>query len=189
MITAGYSVAALALLCTAGLAIWSHTHAGQHNRFMHDGPVMIMYGLGAWLLLPLGWIGSVGYFMAVVACNLWFVVRVCPHCPYHDRADRPSLYCVLASRLTDKGDPQLFASQFRSSTGLLALNWILPVIGGIIALRRSHEWTYCLTLLTAFGLIAFYLVPIASRPSCVRCVNKEACPYGKRVKGTKLSGS
>jgi hypothetical protein len=179
----------LALLSTAGLAAWSHAHAGQHNRFMHDGPVMIMYGLGAWLFLPVGWIWSVGYLTAVLVCNLWFVARVCPHCPYHDRTDGPSLYCALASRLADKGDPQLFASRFRSYTGVLALNWVLPIIGGVVVLWRSHAWAYCLTLLTAFGLIAFYLVPTASRPSCVRCVNREACPYGKRVKGTDVSAS
>jgi hypothetical protein len=184
MITAGYIVGALALLSTAGLTAWSHAHPDQHNRFMHDGPVMIMYGLGAWLFLPIGWLWSVTYLMTVALCNLWFVVRVCPHCVYHDRTDGPSLYCALTTRIADKGDPQLFASRFRHTAGVLAINWVLPIIGGIVALRQMNEWAYGLTLLAVFGLIAFYLVPTSAKPSCERCLNKETCPRGKHVKDT-----
>lgn len=183
MIAAGYVVAALALLGTAGLTAWSHAHAGQRNRFMHDGPVMLMYALGAWLFLPMGWIWPVGYLVTVVLCNLWFVVRVCPHCVYHDRTDGPSLYCALAARIADKGDPQRFASRFRHTAGVLASNWVLPIIGGVIASRQTGEWVHGLALLTAFGVIAFYLVPTATEPSCSQCLNKDACPHGRHVKG------
>jgi hypothetical protein len=188
MIIAGYVVAALSLLSTAGLAWWSHAHAGQHSRLMHDGPVVIMYALGAWLFGLIGWIWSLAYLMTVVVCNLCFVMRVCTHCSYYRRADAPSLYCALASRVAEKGDPELFASRFRSTTGVLALNWVLPIMGGAVALLQGSERAYCLTLLMAFGLIAFYLVPTASRPSCARCPNKEACPYGKHVQGTEILG-
>ena len=122
--------------------------------------------------------------MTVVLCNLWFVVRVCPHCVYHERTDGLSLYCALATRLTNKGDPQRFAPRFRYTAGVLAFNWLLPIVGGSVALWQTTDWAYDLTLLTAFGLIAFYLVPTATKPSCERCLNKEACPRGKHVKDT-----
>ena len=186
MIIAGYIVGALILLITAGLAAWSHTHPEQHSRCMHDAPVFIMYGLGAWLFLPIGWICSGAYLVTVLLCNLWFVIRVCPHCVYHDHTDGPSIYCALATRLAVKGDPQLFAARFQQNTGVLAVNWVLPIIGGVIALRQLDNLVYGLALLAVFGLIAFYLVPTAAKPSCERCLNKETCPRGRHVKdGTR----
>jgi hypothetical protein len=181
MIVAGYLLAALALLGVSALTAWSYAHAGQRHPLMHDGPVIIMYTLGAWLFLPLGWVWLVAYLVAVVICNLSFVTRVCGHCLYHGRADAPSLYCALATRFVAKGDPQRFASRFRRYTKVLAVNWILPIIGGVVALWRTSEWAYGLALLPAFGLIAFYLVPLATRPSCQQCLNKDACPYARHV--------
>jgi len=185
VIIAGYIVGALALLGAAGLAAWSHAHPEQHSRFVHDTPVIIMYGLGAWLFLPIGWTWSVAYLLVVTLCSLWFIVRVCPHCVYHGRVDGPSVYCVAAVCLTGKGDPQMFASRFRQNLGVIAIGWLLPVIGGSVALTQPDKLTYGLALLAAFGLVAFYLVPTAAKPSCERCLNKEACPRGKRAEGAK----
>jgi len=181
MIFAGYVVAALAFLSTATLAAWIYAHPEQHNRFTHDAPVLIMYCLGAWLFLPLGWIWSVAYIIIVLAGNLWFVMRVCPHCTYHGRSDGPSVYCVLSTHLAGKGEPQYFARRFRQNVGISAFNWALPVIGGAIALRPLHDRTYGLVMLAVFVFIAFLLVPMAAKPNCERCLNREACPYGTKV--------
>jgi hypothetical protein len=178
MIFAGYVVAALAFLSTAILAAWIYAHPEQHNRFTHDAPVMIMYILGAWLFLPLGWIWSVAFIIIVLLCNLWFVMRVCPHCAYHGRLDGPSVYCVMSIHLSGRREPQHFAHHFRQNVGISVVSWVLPVIGGVIALRLLHDLTYGLVLLAAFGVIAFLLVPMAARPNCERCLNREACPYG-----------
>jgi hypothetical protein len=185
MIIAGCILGALALLSTTGLAAWSHAHPERHSRFVHDAPVMIMYGFGAWLFLPIGWIGPVAYLMTVTLCSLWFIVRVCPHCVYHGRADGPSVYCTAATRLARKGDPQLFASRFRRNLGVIAVGWILPIIGGVVALLQLEHLTYGLALLAVFGLVAFYLVPTAAKPSCERCLNKETCPRGGDAKNKK----
>ncbi len=61
MIVAGYLLAALALLGVLAMTAWSYAHAGQRHPLMHDGPVIIMYTLGAWLFLPLSWVWSVAY--------------------------------------------------------------------------------------------------------------------------------
>jgi hypothetical protein len=182
MIIAGYVLGALALLSTAGLAAWSLAHPEQHNRFVHDAPVMIMYGLGAWLFLPIGWIWSVAYLAVVTLCSLWFIVRVCPHCVYHGREDGPSVYCAVATRLTGKGELRLFTSRFRQNLGVTAVGWIAPIIGGAIALRQLDKPVHGLVLLAVFGLVAFYLVPTAAKPSCERCLNKETCPRGGHAK-------
>ena len=137
MIVAGYLLAAMALLGVLALTAWSYAHAGQRHRLMHDGPVIIMYTLGARLFLPLGWVWSAAYLVAVVICNLPFVTRVCGYCLYHGRVDAPSLYCALAMRLVAKEDPQLFASCFRRYAKVLAVYWILPIIGRIVALWRT----------------------------------------------------
>jgi hypothetical protein len=182
MIATRYVIGALALLSAAGLAAWSHAYPERHSRFVHDAPVMIMYGFGAWLFLPIGWIWSVAYLMTVTLCSLWFIVRVCPNCVYHGRADGPSVYCTLAKRLARKGDLHRFASRFRQNLSVMAIGWILPIIGGVVALRQLEELAYGLALLAVFGLVAFYLVPAAAKPSCERCLNKETCPRGGRAK-------
>jgi len=117
----------------------------------------------------------------VLAGNLWFVMRVCPHCTYHGRSDGPSVYCVLSTHLAGKGEPQYFARRFRQNVGISAFNWALPVIGGAIALRPLHDRTYGLVMLAVFVFIAFLLVPMAAKPNCERCLNREACPYGTKV--------
>ena len=193
MMIAGYFLGALALLSTAGLAAWSRVHPEQNNRFVHDAPVMIMYGLGAWLFLPLGWIWSVAYLAVVTLCSLWFIVRVCPHCGCYGvrlcrqsacrvHADGPSVHCAIATRITDKGDPQLFASRFRQNLGVIALGWILPIIGGVAACCQPGKLAYGLALLAVYGLVAFYFVPTAAKPRCGRCLNKTTCPRSCHAK-------
>lgn len=180
MILAGCILGVVTFVGTAVLAAWSHARPAQNNRLLHDGPVLLMYILGAWLFVPLGWLWPAASLLGVVLCNLWFVVRVCPHCLYHARTDGPSLYCVLATRLAAPGDPQRFAARFRQTIGLQALNWFLPLVGGVLALRKLESLPYGLCMLALFGLLAFYLVPTASAPCCARCLNREACPHGRR---------
>jgi hypothetical protein len=196
MILAGYLLGALTLLGAAGLAAWCRAHPKQHNRFAHDALLGILYGLGAWLILPNGWPWSVAYLVIVVLGSLWFIVRVCPHCAYHGlracpnceghgRAEVPSTYCVVAARLAGKGDPQRFASRFRRNLGAVAAAWVLPVVGGVAALRQPDNLAHGLVLLTVFGVIAFCLVPAAAKPACQECLNKDACPRGGCGKDTK----
>jgi hypothetical protein len=184
MIIAGYVLGALALLTATGLAAWSRAHPEQHNRFVHDAPVMIMYGLGAWLFLPTGWVWSVAYLAVVTGCSLWFIVRVCPHCVYHGREDGPSVYCAVATRLTSRGELRLFTSRFRQSLVVTAVGWLAPIVGGVMTLQQPDRLAYGVVLLAVFGLVAFYLVPTAAKPSCERCLNKETCPRGGRTKDT-----
>jgi hypothetical protein len=143
---------------------------------------MIMFGMGAWLCLPICWTWSAAYLIVVTLCNLWFIVRVCPYCAYHGRGDAPSMYCVVANRLTVKGEPHVFLARFRQNLGVMAVLWLLPVVGGLVALRELNDLPYGLTMVAAYGLIAFYLVPKAS--DCERCLNRDNCPRGMRAKGS-----
>lgn len=69
MIVAGYLLAAMALLGVLAMTAWSDAHAGQRHPLMHDGPVIIMYTLGAWLFL-----------LTSTRCRGLFIVSQRPPC-------------------------------------------------------------------------------------------------------------
>ena len=69
MIVAGYLLAAMALLGVLAMTAWSYAHAGQRHPLMHDGPVIIMYTLGAWLFL-----------LTSTRCRGLFIVSQRPPC-------------------------------------------------------------------------------------------------------------
>jgi hypothetical protein len=158
-------------------------HPEKITRLLHDTPVVVMYVLGTWLLVPLGWAWGAGYVACVIVSNWWFTSRVCPHCRCYGRHDGPSLYCIIASRLAKKADKPLFAQHFRRNTKVMAAGWILPPIGGIVLLVRAYgcPWLFVgsIVMLMAFLLIAFWLVPVGAKPRCERCDNRDDCPHGQ----------
>ncbi len=178
----GFIIGSLATLCTAALAWRSRAHPDRRSPWVHDGPVIILYLLGAWLLLPLGWPWAAAYVVLTAACNLWFIARVCPTCLYHGRADGPSLHCAAATRLTRKSDVILFPRRFGEGLRVVAVAWIAPMVGGVVVLFQSRRapWaaTNTLFLIAAYALIAFLIAPAAAKPACERCENRDACPRG-----------
>jgi hypothetical protein len=182
MNVAGFIIGSMATLSTAALAWWSRAHPDRRRPWVHDGPVIILYLLGAWLLLRLGWPWSAGYVVLAAACNLWFIVRVCPTCLYHGRGDGPSLHCAVATRLARRGNVELFPHRFGEGLRVVAVAWIAPMIGGIVVLFQSRRDPTAVAnvvfLLAAYALIAFLLAPAAAKPACERCENREACPRG-----------
>ena len=154
------------------------------TRLLHDTPVIVMYLVGTWMLVPLGWPWAAGYVICIVASNLWFLTTVCSRCRCHGRSDGPSLYCVMAGRLAKKGDVAQFARSFRRNSLVMAVGWILPPVGAIVLCVQAYGrgWTFAgsIVVLVAFCLIAFWLLPVGAKPRCGRCDNRDECPHGHR---------
>jgi hypothetical protein len=161
-------------------------HGAGGSRLWHDGPTMTTYLVGAWVLWPLGWAWALAYLLVVAACSWWFTTHVCPYCNYHGRKDGPSIYCVMASRLTPREDPARFAAQFRRHLPVMATAWFLPVIGGGWLIWRAwraggNAWAMTLWSLGVFAVVAFYIMPTGSKSLCRECANRDQCPHAKQV--------
>ncbi len=180
---ANIPVGLLALGVVSLVTCYSLKRPERITRRLHDTPVIVMYVLGTWLLVPLGWLWAAGYVICVIASNWWFISRVCTHCRCYGQSNGPSLYCITASRLAKKAGKPMFAQRFRRNTKVVAVGWILPPLGGIVLLVRTYgcPWPFAgsFVMLLAFSLIAFWLAPVGAKPRCERCDNRNDCPHGQ----------
>ena len=177
------AIGLLSLGVVALVTLRSLKHPEKITRLMHDGPLGVMYIAGLALLLPLGRTWMAVYAACVILSNAWFIFRVCSHCRLLGETGGPSLHCALANRLVRKADEPRFAERFRREALVVAVGWVMPPVGGVVLLVQhwGTGWPFAGDLVTVLGfsLIAFWLVPVAAKPACQRCDNREECPRGR----------
>jgi len=143
-------------------------------------PLMVMYGLGAWAMLPLGWLWSLLYIIYVLASNLLFMAVACPGCLNFGRRSCGSGYGLLAERLSRRRSGELFPSRFRACLPFLALSWVIPVAGGALAIYQDivngRTAAADIVPVALFAAVAFGVLPFTSKRECRSCAMRDRCP-------------
>jgi hypothetical protein len=152
-------------------------------------PLIGMYVLGTWLMLPFGWHWAVLYIAYSIASNLWFIKSICSHCVCYAKGTCPSGYGKLSARLSRKGDPKDFARAFNRNVPVVALGWVLPFVAGVLQLVFSignfRAVGYAAVELVIFTIVAFYVLPEMSKGKCRDCAMRKRCPGAKFVGAPK----
>jgi hypothetical protein len=141
---------------------------------------MVMYGLGAWAILPLGWLWSLLYIIYVLASNLLFMLVACSCCLNFGKRSCGSGYGLLAAKISRRGSGEPFPSRFRACLPFLALSWVIPVAGGALAIYRDivngRIAMEVIVPVALFSAVAFGVLPFTSKRECRTCAMRERCP-------------
>jgi len=148
-------------------------------------PLIAMYALGTWLMLPFGWYIAIIYIVFAMAGNIWFIKSICSHCVNYDRKDCPSGYGKLSAKLSRKMSPKDFAKAFNRNIPVVALGWVLPFIAGVLhlvmAFGNFRAVGYSAIELVIFTVVAFYVLPEMSKDKCRKCAMRKSCPGARLV--------
>jgi hypothetical protein len=124
-----------------------------------------------------GWVCSGAYVIYSVVGALWIIVFLCPFCERHNTMCCPCGYGRIAAKLREKNDVNRFREKFRRHIPVIVPLWFIPIIAGVVFAVRGFSLSMVI-LLVVFVLVAFVLLPLFSkRHSCVRCPQKESCPW------------
>ncbi len=154
--------------------------ADEDRDRAHNLPLLSLYLVGAWTLAPLGWVWPITYLLYCLGSNLWFIKSICPSCRLYGRAACPSGYGRVSARIAPRGDPSDFPRRFRRNIGVVALGWVIPLVGGAVVLSRSLQSAlstlYALVPLILFSILGFYALPALSKGGCGSCPMRRECP-------------
>jgi hypothetical protein len=182
----GFALGAFSIILSSIVAYQSNADPKRQSRSMHDAPQIVMYIVGTWIFIPLGYIWAIAYAIIAIVTNLWYMTMICPNCIYHGKTTGASLLCGISGSLARKGDMKLFARQFKKNIGVVITGWVLPLFGsGLLLYQKYGDTTqlgYNIFMLTSFCIIAFFLLPKAAEPGCRRCAMKNNCPWRKPSK-------
>ena len=180
----GMLIAVVTLVIAVVSVVRSRRQPPPSGWFLHDGPLVAVHVLGAWIFLPFGVGRALAYGAFTVGTSVWFMTCVCPHCVSFGRENGMSVFCHLSRRLASKGDRQLFPRRFRLNFVVMGIESLLPIVAGVTLVCRSFgsgwRFGYDLFLFVSFGVIAFYLLPSACQPGCKECEMRSDCPWGSQ---------
>jgi hypothetical protein len=120
--------------------------------------------------------------------TLWFMVFICPHCGFHGTRACPCGYGIVSVMFVKKKDCSQFKKVFTRNVPVLFPIWFVPVYAGVYGMTRRFA-SGLLSLLVAFVVISFIVLPLISKKhGCLRCPNRERCPWMGKVKAAHLKG-
>jgi len=155
------------------------------REFMANLPYIAMVVLGSSILLvvlpdDLWRLLSGGlYLLYGVGGAFWVMLFLCPYCNFHGTRLCPCGYGQIAAKLRAKKDNDDFAKQFRKHISVIVPLWVIPLVIGAVFMLGEFSWPL-MGLLVAFAVNSFLILPLLSRYSCSRCLQKNACPWMSR---------
>jgi len=133
--------------------------------------------LGALVFVQCSWLAALLYLMVSLLGTLWFLFSICPHCLTYGTELCSSGYGLLSSKLFKRREERNFKRAFKRNIWVVALQWFLPLLGGIYCLYLSFD-LILLTTVIIFVLIAFVWLPTRSKKEgCARCPQRKDCAW------------
>ena len=190
IVVGGFAISIFSIILSSIVAYQSHFNPKNPSRLMHDAPLVVMYLVGTWIFIPLGYVWAIAYALIAIVTNIWYMTMICPYCIYYGKTTGVSVLCSVSGHLARKGDMNKFAKQFKMNVSAVIIGWIIPLIGSGFILYHAYGDTipfgYNLFMLVSFCLIAFFLLPKASEPGCKRCEMAKDCPWRKSSQTNKV---
>jgi hypothetical protein len=147
-------------------------------------PTLILYILGAALLLPFGKIWAILLFMYSLLSVVLFWKRICPYCHHYGTKACPCGYGAISSlffkpKIASSND---FRRVFKRNIVMVFPSWFVPLIAGGYLLLREFN-TSRLWLFIIFCVIGFIFIPLISKlVGCKNCTIKDECPWMTKPK-------
>lgn len=135
---------------------------------------IVMYLMGAILLSLVWWPLALLYLAYCLLSNVMYMAWVCPYCGHYSLGTCTDGFHILSGRRFRPRPDTTFARQFRRNVYVMAPGWFLPPLGGLYLLVTGFTWTL-LGLVVIFCVVAFWLLPEASRKHCEGCETVD-CP-------------
>ena len=162
----------------------SQTKPTTLHRILEDLPTFATFILGAaifFLASPrAGWLYALIYLAYCAFALAWFMRFICSHCLNAYNAGCPSLFGGIASRLFKQRPPEAHAESFQRNIAILYPCWFVPPIVAFYQLLTAYSVPMLIALI-AFALIAFVVLPLASKGhSCTNCAIAAECPRMKK---------
>ena len=140
-------------------------------------PTAVMFGLGAALLAPLGWIFAALFLGYCALSIVLFWGRICPYCHHFDTKACPCGYGIIAPRLFRRKTGRDFKQVFRRNIAIMFPCWFVPFGAGVYLLYSKFSGG-TLVLFSTFCLVGFVAIPlIAKFVGCRNCDIKDDCPW------------
>lgn len=135
--------------------------------------------LGTLICIISFWQLAVFYVIVTAAGMFWFWAKICTHCWGYGSKACHSGYGLVSSKFFKKTSEKNFKRAFKRNIWSVALQWFIPLIGGIYSIIKRFDLLLFL-LLIVFVFIAFVYIPIISKNKhCNRCPQKDDCPWYK----------
>jgi len=161
------------------LLLGSRRLDGDHKWFKNALPHILTLLYGTAVLGYCNWLFAAAYMLVTALGMLWFLRSICPYCRAYGSKACPSGYGMVSARLFDRRQGS-FRKAFLMNIWVVALQWFVPLMGGLICLIIEPD-PILLVLLIIFVLVAFVYLPFASkRKGCGSCPQKRDCPWKKK---------
>ena len=135
--------------------------------------------LGTVVLLQCSYLAALLYVVVSLLGSVWFMANICPHCRAYGTMACKSKYGLLSSWLFKRPETIDFRRAFKRNIASVAVQWFIPLLGGIYCLYLSFD-IYLLTTLVVFALVAFVWLPVRSRKGgCATCPQRTECGWTK----------
>lgn len=146
---------------------------------------ILVMALGTVVLLQCSYLAALLYVIASVLGSIWFMATICTHCRAFGTTSCMSQYGLMASKLFKKPEKTNFKRAFRRNIASVAVQWFIPLAGGIYCLYLSFD-VYLQATLVVFILVAFVWLPVKSRKEgCTKCPQRTECGWTSAGKGKK----
>ncbi len=146
---------------------------------------ILMYILGTVLIGLIGWPLGLVYLAYSLFSNYLYMMWICPYCGHYLLGTCAAGFDILSNKRFRPQPGRTFGSEFRRRSWVLYPGWFLPPVAGLYLLIFHFSW-FPLALLVVFCLVAFWLLPEASKKHCENCETVD-CP--RHPKNKKAQGS
>ena len=148
-------------------------------------PTAVLFLLGAALTGMVWWPLGILMLLYNVSSIVMFWGLICTYCPHFGSRACPCGYGTIAPRFFTRKEGSDFRKVFRKNIAIMYPCWFLPFIAGIYLLCTEFS-AFVLTILIAFSIIGFVLIPLISRfVGCKGCEIKDQCPWMKPASRTR----
>ncbi len=139
---------------------------------------LLIYGIGAFILLQSGIIWVIAYFIFIIIFEFRLISGHCTDCYYHGKT------CAfgkgrISALLFNKGSPEKFTAMTITWKDVVPdfLLFIIPVLAGILLLVQGFAWTI-LILIIALLILGFAgNALVRGQLACRYCMQREiGCP-------------
>ena len=133
--------------------------------------------LGTAVMVQCSYLAALLYVVVAVLGSLWFMATICTHCRAFGTVACKSKYGLMSSRLFKRPEKVDFKRAFRRNIASVAIQWFIPLVGGIYCLSLSFG-IYLLATLVVFCLVAFVWLPVRSKKEgCANCPQRTECGW------------
>ena len=139
--------------------------------------------LGTVVMVQCSYLAALLYVIVALLGSLWFMAKICTHCRAFGSTNCSSNYGMISSKLFKRPEKVDFKRAFRRNIASVAIQWFIPLVGGIYCLYLSFD-IYLLATLVVFALVAFVWLPVKSRKKgCAKCPQRAECGWASVEKG------